>query len=478
MKLSKLLKDSVVYGFSSYLSLAVAIFLTPIYTRTLTKEEYGIMDLFTTWNNIFILIIPLGLTAAVLRHYKDFQHDETLNRKYLGTVFATLFGLVTIYFAIMTLFSAQIVDFYYKTGIDYTIYYLSYGIVAFNVLKTYFQSMNRISFRKYTFAGINIASFLIMSGLGFYLVVIVKMGVLGFFWAAFISSGIGFLLAIGAGTDFLKMSFDSKILKTLLAYSVPLLMVSILIKFTHVIDRYIINEFLDLKSVGEYSIVLRINNVFQLFVGAFTTAWFPYAMELKDEADRDMHYNRTHQVYLILFTAIAGLIMLFGKELFLFFAPDYLNVLNVTYVIVPSTLVAGCHYFYSLGINIKLKSKFFLFSSGAAFLVNFGLSWWFVSHIGLYGIAAGSLISIIVWVLIDYYVSKRLVNIRFHLIYLLLALVTLGIVALLANYLSQLIPNDLWLFAAKMVILLVVGISMFQSKFVKNGIEAIRTRKK
>ena len=68
-----LFKDSFIYGISSYVNLLAAFILTPIYTRILSKESYGLMDLCVTWNNFFMLIIPLGLTAAMLRTYQDYK---------------------------------------------------------------------------------------------------------------------------------------------------------------------------------------------------------------------------------------------------------------------------------------------------------------------------------------------------------------------------------------------------------------------
>ena len=50
--------DTLVYGVTGYLGLVASFFLTPFYTRILTKEDYGLLDLFNVWNSFFALVLP------------------------------------------------------------------------------------------------------------------------------------------------------------------------------------------------------------------------------------------------------------------------------------------------------------------------------------------------------------------------------------------------------------------------------------
>ena len=81
--------DTLVYGVTGYLGLVASFFLTPFYTRILTKEDYGLLDLFNVWNSFFALVLPLGLFTAILRLYKDFKN------KILEVNTCTLFKLCT-----------------------------------------------------------------------------------------------------------------------------------------------------------------------------------------------------------------------------------------------------------------------------------------------------------------------------------------------------------------------------------------------
>jgi len=419
------LKDSFVYGVSSYLSLIAAFILTPIYTRILTKEDYGIMDLNTTWNGFFALIIPLGLATAVLRMYHEFKSNTLEKKEYLGTLLITLLLSSFLYVGILFLFSGNIISGYYQTDFDVRIYYLSIGIVFFTVITSYFQALNRIRFRKYIYLIINLVSFLLLTALGYILVVIHHYGILGFFIASFVASGVGFIMSVLFGKADIHFKFNYGILKSSLSYSIPLLMVIVFLKFTFIVDRLIINEMLDLKSIGEYSIIMRIGNVFNLLIGAFTTAWFPYAMSIISSKQRDAIYAKGFKYYLLIFSVVAFIIMLFNQELILFFAPDYLDIENVVYIIIPTSLVGGAAYFFGLGIHISKKTSYFLYSSVISFVINVLVSILLTYYLGIMGIALGSLIAIFSWVIIEYYFSYKLEEIKFNLLMLLTSVLVL-----------------------------------------------------
>lgn len=426
-------KDSFVYGFSSYLSLIAAFILTPIYTRILSKEDYGVMDLCNTWNNFFILIIPLGLSTAILRLYHEFSSDLNYKKQQLGTLLVTLIFTNVIYVFLCFIFFENIINTYYNTELNKKIYYLSIGIVSFTVLTSYFQALNRIKFKKYTFLLINIVSFLILTLLGFFLVVIFECGILGFFIASFTSSAFGLLLSIITGLKEIYFNFNFKLFKSSLSYSLPLLLVLIFIKFTYLVDRIIINNTLDLSSIGEYSIVMRISNVFQLFVGAFTTAWFPFAMSIISNNDRDVIYRKSYKYYLLIFSLLGLCLMLFTKEMILFFAPNYMSVEPIIYIVIPSVVIGGATYFLGLGIHIVKKTTFFIYSSFISFVINIIASIFFVNFFGLIGIAIGSLIAITSWVLIEYYFSLKLAKIHFNFYAIIIILITM----LLCGYLTH-----------------------------------------
>ena len=365
-------RDSFIYGFTSYLGVLAAFILTPIYTRFFSKEEYGVMDLINTWNNFFILIIPLGLTTAILRTYGDFEKDPIQKKKNLGTLLITMIFSGVLYVIFSTFYAELIENYYFNNNVEYKLVYISYGIILFTVIISYFQSLNRIQFKVYRYLLINLIPFLVLIFLGYYLSIELNLRIAGFFYAAFISTFIGLAISVIFGYKNIHFQFDRSILKKTLNYSLPLLFVIVFLKFTFIIDRLIINNYLDLKSVGDYSIAIRIGNILQILVGGFTAAWFPFAMSKINEKDRDEIYNKGYRYYILIFSIITTLTILFTKEILLFFAPAYLNVDTTIYFILPSVTFGGLSYFFGIGMHIIKKTKYFIISSFLSFITNLG----------------------------------------------------------------------------------------------------------
>lgn len=431
-------KDTIIYGFTSYLALAASFFLTPLYTRILSKTDYGTMDLFSTWNNFFTSIIPLGLTAAILRLYMDFKDDEALKKRYLGTLFVTIVGTCTIYAVLMIALTSQVKEFYYKEGFVYSLFYMSLIIIPLQAFTEYFQSLNRVEFRKYRYLIINVTQFILLSGLGFSLVYVYRLGIIGFFIAALVASVVSFLIAFQSAYREIYINFDFSIFKSAISYSYALLIVIIFLRFTYIVDRFLINSFLSVQDVGEYSIAVRVGNVMDLVVGGFITAWFPYAMSLINNEDRLPIYQKVFKYYLIIFTLAAFLMNLFVRELLIFIAPSYLAVEPIAYIIVSNAVIVGTAYFFGLGIHIAKKSHFFILSTLISFIVNVGCSYILLQYLGLFGIVIGSSLAILSWTMTEYFISYKLEKIVFDLKQMFLAIIFLILTSVAIYYFNKL----------------------------------------
>ena len=365
-----------------------------------------------------------------------------------------------IYLLLIIIFKTFIINFYYENRISDTLYYLPAISLILTNFFGLFQSLNRIQFQKINYLIAALSSFILLSSLGFFLVVIFKIGILGFFIASITSLFVGNLITITKNFNDIKFKFNWRILKESLIYSIPLLFVIIFLRVTFIVDRIIINHFFDLATIGEYSIAIKVVNILQIFVGAFTTAWFPHAMSIINDNKRNLIYMRVFKYFLILASLIGFVLALFSIEILLFFAPNYLNVINLIPVLLPTIILTGCSYFVGLGIHIHKKSKLFLISSFIALIVNIVTSYFFAIQYGLIGIAYGSLFSSLIWIFIEQYFNTKLINLRLnihYLIYIIAAFLALG---RLSNFINNFEQNILFKISIKLLIITIIIICL------------------
>ena len=106
-----IIKHSAVYGSAVLLTRAVGFLLLPLYTRFLTLEDYGVIELLDLTGYVLAEFIALGIDQALLKYYHAYP-DEADRRRTISTavLFSAVGGLLFVALLIPArhLFSRQI----------------------------------------------------------------------------------------------------------------------------------------------------------------------------------------------------------------------------------------------------------------------------------------------------------------------------------------------------------------------------------
>lgn len=423
MKFSTLFKDTIIYGITNYLGVFASLFLTPIYTRYFLKEEYGVMEIFNTWSSFALMIIPLGLTGSIIRFYDDFKDNQKKIDKIVGT---TLFHLViqsALYLISMLLIKDLFLKMYNIDQKHSFIYLLLIVNVIMQVFIGYFLSFLRVKYEKRKYLIASILNLVILSVVGLVLVLIFKQRIESFFIASCLSSSITLITLLVFLRKHINLTFDKNTSVKLFKYSIHLLSAGLLFQFTNLVDRYILsNHDPSLELMGTYSIALKLGNLISLIISAFSLAWFPHAMRIKDDSNAKQIYSTFHSTYIVVISMCISLFFLFRKEILLIMAPNYMETYFQIPIISFYLVILGFAYFYSLGIHIRQRTKYFSIFALFTIVINISISLILVEYIGVYGIILGTLIGYIFWMTAQLIVSQKIFKINFNFKYLLLGL--------------------------------------------------------
>ena len=74
-----LLKSSVWYTASNFLTKAMSFITIPIFTRLMTKEQYGDFSIFASWQSVFLIICGIEIYATLNRARFDYAEGSHLN---------------------------------------------------------------------------------------------------------------------------------------------------------------------------------------------------------------------------------------------------------------------------------------------------------------------------------------------------------------------------------------------------------------
>ena len=83
-KKSELVKNTFIILMGKVCTQFLSYFLLPLYTSCLNSEEYGIVDLITTYVTLLVPIITLQLEMGIFRELIDARNDE-LKQKFIIT---------------------------------------------------------------------------------------------------------------------------------------------------------------------------------------------------------------------------------------------------------------------------------------------------------------------------------------------------------------------------------------------------------
>lgn len=294
----------------------------------------------------FSFFSTLGLNSIVVRELtKDTKNYEKIvgtsfYLKLIGGIIAFVFGTTFIYF--------------FKSG-DIT----TQVIVMLLLLSYIFQSMEIIDYffqakilSKYVVIARNLA-FIASSGLKIYFIVY-GFGVISFAFATLFDMFFAsvFMFYIYKKMDYAtNWKLDLSLAKTLLKDSWPLMLSAFFITIYMKIDQVMIESFLDMQSVGLYSVAVRLAEAWYFIPTIIVATLMPYFIKVR-ETNKKLYFYRLKQVNTLMFwmSVVVGVVItLFGQEVIIFlFTETYKDA----YLALALNIWAGV--FVSIGLATSL----------------------------------------------------------------------------------------------------------------------------
>ena len=93
-KKSQLIKNTIIIFIGRTCTQFISYLLLPVYTSYLTKNDYGIVDLITTYITLIVPIITLELEMSIFRFLVDSRDDKKKTSKLISNNFYVLIVLL------------------------------------------------------------------------------------------------------------------------------------------------------------------------------------------------------------------------------------------------------------------------------------------------------------------------------------------------------------------------------------------------
>ncbi len=375
------------YAFSNVFVKGLAFISTPVFTRLMTKAEFGYFSNFTSWEAILAVIVTLDFTASVARAKYDFDDrmDVYLSSILLASNFVTLAC-----FVIVELNSAFFTD-WFEMDIGYI--RLMFLYVMFLPAFSYLQAKHRI-YRKYRFfVAFAISSAILRTGTAVVLVIMMKDKLLG--------RTIGYVipttlmnLVLWAVIIWKGRKIDRECVAYASRISIPLIPHAISGIILGSSDRIMITKFIGAEANAMYTVAYQVSLLANLLWNSMNQAWAPSLYDNIHAGNRE-RVGRNARVYLGVFAGLIVGVLLLSPELMIVMGGFSKKYYEARFVMPP--VVMGCvfQFVYGMYVNLEIYAKktgIISIGTVSAALLNIGLNAVFIPRYGYIAAAYTTLV--------------------------------------------------------------------------------------
>lgn len=375
-------KASFFFALCNIMQRGVSLISTPIFTRLLTAEQYGLYSVYNSWYTILLIFGTLNLSYDVyIKGLVQYENDpERLTSSMLGlsvTFTVALFGIYLLN-----------IDFWNKfLELPALLVFAMFAELLFVPAFGFWSALQRFQYKYKALIGVT----LIMAFSGPVCGVIAVLGtehkaearILSYVLVQACMGAFFFALLFYRGKHF----FIKKYWKYALRFNLPLIPHYLSMTILNQLDRIMISKMVGTGESAIYSVAYTVSTIMLLITQAVNHSFTPYTYQ----ALRDGEYEGINQKAKALLAVIGAgciVVMLFGPEIIALFASK--EYYDAIWVIPPVAASVYFRFLYPLFGNVEFffeETKYTMAASCGGAIINILLNYFFIRSCGYY--AAG-----------------------------------------------------------------------------------------
>ena len=408
--LKSLAKDTAIYGLSSIVGRFLNYLLVPLYTHYMPKDsgDYGISTNVYAYTALILVLLTFGMETTLFR----FANDEKYKADTVfSTAFATVGSLTAVFLLLIFAFINPISSTLgYTSHPDYLL--MMAVVVALDAIQALPFSYLRYQKRAIRFASLKMLFIVVNIALN--VIYFVLLGKTSVFYVFFIN-----LLCTGLITFFfipdmfrIKWQFDGRLLRQMLSYSWPILILGIAGILNQVADKIIFPLVYPDKAdanvqLGIYGSCVKIAMIMAMITQAFRYAYEPIVFAKSKDADKTQYYAAAMK-YFIIFTLLAFLcVMGWMPVLQYIIGADYREGLGVVPIVMAAEIMMGVYFNLSFWYKLIDKTIYGAWFSLAGCAMLLAVNILFIPRFGYWACAWGGVAGYGTAMVLSYVVGQQ-----------------------------------------------------------------------
>ena len=424
-KLQSLAKDTAIYGLSSIVGRFLNYLLVPLYTAKMSVESgnYGIVTNIYAWVAVLLVFLTFGFETTFFR----FASKENAEVKKVFSMSMQVIGaLCGVFLLLIFLFLPSI-----SSTLGYTKHPEFIGIMAIVVSLDALQAIPfgllRLQKKAIKFASLKLLNIFanISLNLTFFLL-LPEMHTNGIEWVSRIYNPENqtlyvFLINLIC-TAFItlffipelklfRFTFDGTLLKSMLKYSWPLLLLGIAgilnLNADKIIYTYLVPGQQGIIDLSIYGAAVKVAAIMAMLMQAFRYAYEPFVFGNSKEKDSKALYAKAMK-YFIIIAMLAFLVVMFYMDILRHIInPAYWQGLRVVPIIMAAEIFMGIYFNLSFWYKINDETYWGAIFSFIGCFILFAVNIIFVPKYGYMACAWASLSGYFTAMLLSYFVGQK-----------------------------------------------------------------------
>lgn len=428
-----LAKDTVYYGLSSIVGRFLNWCLVPLYTQCFLPPEYGVVTYLYSYTALALVILTYGMETGFFRFANHDRYPDPM--KVYSTALVSLACSSTVFIAAALIFLSPLANALecphhhsYVALMAVTVALDAFTAIPFSYLRYRHKAM-RFALLRLLNIGINIALNLFFILMCPWLWSVAPATISWFydptfgigyiFLANFISSLLN-LVVLSPELRGFRWSFDGRLWREMIVYSLPLLVLGAAGIMNQTIDKIMIPRLVAdpataMTQVGIYGANYKIAVVMVMFIQAFRFAYEPFIFARSEEKgeDRLQAYSDAMKWFVILGIFIFLGVMFYLPVLRYFISSDYFSGLDVVPLILIAEFFFGIFFNLSLWYKLTDRTHWGMWFSLLGLAVTVALNVILVPRMGYMGCAYAALGCYTVMMLASYFTGKHFYPINY-----------------------------------------------------------------
>lgn len=440
--ISRFFKHSSIYALGNILNRIGAFVLLPIYTTYLTVAEYGSLELFYTVSAVVSGMLAIGIAHATLRFY--FDYDDIDDRHAVVSTNIIASGIITAVGALITFIFAEEIAQLVFNSTEPNVLLGMYIVLITMVLELSSQvclAYLRARELSLFYVVLSLVKLIIQVAINSYLIIVEDAGITGILFGNLCAVAIGWLILITYTLKCCGIRFHFDKMKSVLIYSFPFLLATMVGIVAVNADRFMLNSFLGLEAVGIYSLALKLTMLIEVLVAEpFSKSYGAYRFSImKNDNVGEIQNKITRYMTIIISIMLIGIVYSSHEIITIMSNPEYYTAVLILPVLIFTGGFKVFTYIFQTGILYAKATKHMFTISVIGCLSIISLNYVFINSLGLIGACIAKVIASGVVLYVTNHISQRYMKINYpymNMMKVLLITVAFIIMGIGANELS------------------------------------------